>query len=328
LPQWWKPHPLYSVIMFDLPKSCRVLIQGIERPTALAAISSMLSTGTNIVAGVTAGKGGQQCQQIPIFDLVEQAQATIGKMDVAIIFNSPWQVLDAALEAISAGIQHIIICSGGVPPLDSLEILRHSAQILVLGSGSAGFVAPDRLLLGAFDPNCFQPGTVGIISRSKSLACEVAGLLQRHQLGQSAVVHVGSDSVLGSTGSEWLKILSQDPATAAILLLGDLDRDAELLSITRSIKQKVIAYRPQLTSSIAPLSDAAMLLKAGRRSLDNAGASRRNTQERNKKFGEQGEDIIVAESIFAIPALLRIKLPPTSQGKESPNGFADQVLQG
>jgi succinyl-CoA synthetase alpha subunit len=322
--------------MFDLPKSCRVLIQGVDRPAALVAVEAMLAYGTNIVAEVAAGRGGQSQGQIPIFDLVEQAQTELGQMDVAIIFNSPWQVLDAALEAIAAGIERIIICSGGVPPLDSLEILRHSADVVVLGSGSAGVIAPDRLLLGSFNPDCFQFGTVGIISRSKSLACETADLLRRNQLGQSLVIHVGSDAILGSTSSEWLKILSQDSQTSAILLLGNIDRDEELLAVARSIKQKVIAYRPQLTSLIAPLSDAAMLLRAGRRSQQ----SQNLVANQGKRFGEKpGEGVIVADSIFALPNLLQESLAknlpnqesefaPASQGKESPNGFADQVLHG
>jgi succinyl-CoA synthetase alpha subunit len=290
--------------MFDLPKSCRVLIQGVDRPAAVVAVDEMLAYGTNIVAEVAAGRGGQSQGQIPVFDLVEQAQAELGQMDVAIIFNSPWQVLDAVLEAISAGIERIIICSGGVPPLDSLEILRHSAEVMVLGSGSAGVIAPERLLLGSFNPTCFQLGTVGIISRSKSLACETADLLRRHQLGQSIVIHVGSDSILGSTGSEWLKILSQDSQTSAILLLGNIDRDEELLAVARSIKQKVIAYRPQLTSSIAPLSDAAMLLRAGRRSQQSQNLV--NNRQQGKRFGEKpGEGVIIADSIFALPSLLQ-----------------------
>jgi succinyl-CoA synthetase alpha subunit len=328
--------------MFDLPPSCRVLIQGIDRLqcqesyqlAAIAAVDSMLAYGTNIVAEVTAGRGGQQQSKIPVFDLVEQAQAEIGHIDVAIIFSSPWQVLDAVLESIAAGIERIIICSGGVPPLDSLELLRHSNEVVILGSGSAGMIAPDRLLMGSFDPNCFQPGTVGIISRSKSLACETADLLRRHQLGQSIVVHVGSDSILGSAGSEWLKIISQDSMTSDILLLGDIDRDEELLTIARSIKQQVIAYRPQLTSLIAPLSDAAMLLRAGRKSQQSQNIAANHQPV--PKFGDQPvEGLIIAESIFALPTLLTenlspkiSELSPTSQGKKSPNGLTNQVLHG
>ncbi len=299
--------------MFDLPKSCRVLIQGVDRPAALVAVETMLTYGTNIVAEVAAGRGGQSGGRIPVFDLVEQAQTELGQMDVAIIFNSPWQVLDAALESISAGIERIIICSGGVPPLDSLEILRHSADVMVLGSGSAGMIAPDRLLLGSFNPDCFQLGTVGIISRSKSLACETADLLRRYQLGQSLVIHVGSDAILGSTGSEWLNILSQDSQTRVILLLGNIDRDDELLAVARSIKQKVIAYRPQLTSSIAPLSDAAMLLRAGRRSQQSQNLMANHQQ--GKKNGEKmGEGVTVADSIFVLPKLLQDSLTNVSSG--------------
>jgi succinyl-CoA synthetase alpha subunit len=292
--------------MFDLSNSCGVLIQGIDSPAAQAVLGALLQYNgqVKVVAGICAGMGGQVIErlnrQIPVFDLVEQAQATVGQIDVTLIFNPPWQVLDAALEAIAIGIERIVICSSGVPPLDGLEILRHSAEVLVLGSGSAGLLVPDRLLLGTFDASYFQPGSVGIISRSQSLVYEAASILQQHSLGQSAVVHLGSDAILGSTGSDWLKILSQDPNTTSILLLGDITIDEELTNIAAQIDQKVVAYRPQLTSKIAPLSDAAMLLRAGRRSLD--------AQTATKAIPGS---IILSKSIFAIGNLLEAQLTPT-----------------
>jgi succinyl-CoA synthetase alpha subunit len=293
--------------MFDLSNSCRVLIQGIDTPTAQAALTHLLHYNgqTKVVAGICAGMGGQvierRTSQIPVFDLVEQAQAAVGQIDVTLIFNPPWQVLDAALEAITIGIERMVICSSGVPPLDGLEILRNSAEVLVLGSGSAGMIVPDRLLLGTFDASYFQPGSVGIISRSQSLVYEATNILNLHHLGQSVAVHLGCDAIVGSTESDWLKILSQDPTTTSILLLGDIAIDAELAKVAAKIDQKVVAYRPRLTSNVAPLSDAAMLLRAGRRSLDEQTVTK-----------PTAGSIMMSKSIFAIGKLLETQLTPMS----------------
>jgi succinyl-CoA synthetase alpha subunit len=293
--------------MFDLSDFCKVLIQGIDAPTAQAAIQAILHHNgqTKVLAGVCAGMGGQIIENsvgnIPVFDLVEQAQASVAEIDVSIIFNPPWQVMDAALEAIAVGIERIIICSSGVPPLDGLEILRRSAEVLVLGSGSVGLLVPDRLLLGTFDASYFRAGEVGIISRSQSLIYEAVNILQQHRLGQSVVVHLGSDAILGSTARDWLKILSQDPATTKILLLGDILIDEEIATMATKIDQQVVAYCPRLTSNVAPLSDAAMLLRAGRRSIE----------EQMISPTAPGA-IISAKSIFEIGNLLTVQLTPAS----------------
>jgi succinyl-CoA synthetase alpha subunit len=278
--------------MLNLPQDCRILIHGVEQPAAAVAIELMAKQGAQLVAGV----GGSN-ELLPTFDLVEQAQAAHGPIDIAILFNPPWQILDAALEAMAGGIKQLVIATKGVPPLDGLQLLRYGQKTstFILGSGSAGLVVPDRLLLGSLDSSFFHPGHVGLICRSESLGYEVAALLQDWHLGQSVVVHLGSDSILGSTASDWLKLLGRNEATQSIILIGDIPKDEELEATVRQIGKRVVAYHPRLNGLLAPLSDAAQLLSAARQSriAENASADSSGSSQ-----------ILVANSIQQLPELI------------------------
>jgi succinyl-CoA synthetase alpha subunit len=186
----------------DLQLDSRILIQGVDNPLVLAAIGRMQIYGTQLVGIVSAGKGGQLLKGLPIFDLVEQAQETLGPIETSLIFVPAYEVLDAALEAIAAGIPQLIIITRGVPPLDTIRLLRQASitNTLILGSGSAGIIIPDRLLLGIYQPQLFSPGKVAIISRNQSLTAEIASELNQANLGQSIVIHIGSDPLVGSNG--------------------------------------------------------------------------------------------------------------------------------
>jgi succinyl-CoA synthetase alpha subunit len=283
--------------MLNLPQDCRILIQGVEQPAAAIAMELMAARGAKLVAGV----GGSN-NLLPTFDLVEEAQAAHGPIDIAVLFNPPWQILDAALEAMAGGIRRLVITTKGVPPLDGLQLLRYGQKTgsFILGSGSVGLIAPDRLLLGSFDRSFFQTGSVGLICRSESLAYEVATLLQDWHLGQSAVVHLGSDSILGSTASDWLELLGQDEATQSIVLVGDIPRDELLEAAVRRVNKRVVAYHPRLNGSLAPLSDAAQLLSAARRSRIAESAEL-----------ESKSQILVAKSIQQLPELINYSAAKT-----------------
>lgn len=281
--------------MLNLPQNCRILIQGVEQPAAAIAMELMAERGATLVAGV----GGSN-SLLPTFDLVEAAQAAQGPIDIALLFNPPWQILDAALESMASGIRRLVIATKGVPPLDGLQLLRSGQKTgsLILGSGSVGLIAPERLLLGSFDRSFFQAGAVGLICRSESLAYEVATLLQDWQLGQSVVVHLGSDSILGSTAQDWLELLGQDEATQAIVLVGDIPRDELLEATVRRLNKRVVAYHPRLNGSLAPLSDAAQLLSAARRSrITESAAATAQSQIR------------VVNSIQQIPEAINFPVP-------------------
>lgn len=228
-------------------KDSTVLLQGVHHPLSLTYVEQMQACGTKLAAGVSAGHGGESLAGVPVFDLVEQAVAQVGKVDISLILNPPFRVLDAALEAIAAGIRQLVIISGGVPPLDMIQLL-HKAQethTLILGSGSQGIMIPQEFSVGTFDPGCYAPGPVGIISHCDRLADDIGQTLTHAGLGQSLVVSLGTDGLNGSNYEQWLQILEEDERTQAILLLGQPNSNGEMRAadyIASAIEKPVVAY--------------------------------------------------------------------------------------
>ena len=225
----------------------RVIIQGINKPDAAHYIAAMKAYGTNVVAGVNPGKGGQEIEQIPVFNLVEEAISKIGEIDATLIYTSPYQVLDAAREAMAADIECIIILTPGIPPLDMVR-LQQEAKVkntLILGAGSQGIVIPEHICLGRLQPQFYQPGNVALISYSEHLTYEVALELKNADMGQSIVVHLGNEAILGSTYQQWLSILQEDENTETIVLIGQPDyyqEQAATYYLNADIDKPVIAY--------------------------------------------------------------------------------------
>lgn len=233
----------------------KVLIQGITEPLALQYVSQMKAYGANIVAGVSAGQGSQQIDEIPVFDLVEEAISQVGEVETTLIFVNPYEVLDAGLEAIAAGIRQIIIISNGVPPLDMVSLLQKAqlTNTFVLGSGSQGLMIPDKLWLGICESQFFTPGKVGLISRIDSFSDEIILGLTQAEIGQSMVVSLGTDGIIGSTFEQWLQVLEEDENTEAIVLLGQSNSNAEIMAaeyIASAIEKPVIAYLVGLHSPV------------------------------------------------------------------------------
>ncbi len=225
----------------------KILIQGVHHPQGERYVKQMQQSGTQLVAGVSGGHGGETLVGIPIFDLVEEAVHRHGPVDIALILNPPYRVLDACLEAIAAGIQQLVIVSAGVPPLDMVTLLSRAeeTQTLILGSGSQGLMVPGQFLLGTFDPSCYQPGPVGIISRCDRLTDDIALQLSQAGLGQSLVISLGTDRLMGSNFEQWLQTLEEDDQTQAIVLLGQPNRHDEVQAahyIAAAIEKPVVAY--------------------------------------------------------------------------------------
>ena len=231
----------------NLTPESKVLIQGITEPLSSIHAARMKAYNTNVVAGVSPGQVGQTVHDIPVFDLVEQALAVVGPVDTTIIFVPPYQALDAALEAISAGIKQIIIISAGMPPLDMVYLLRkaEATETLVVGPNSPGIIVPGKIMLGIHASEFYTPGPVGIVSRSSTLTYEIAWELTESGLGQSIGVSIGSDAIAGSSFLQWLQILDEDETTQAIVLVGEPGGNSEEVAagyITEAIDKPVIAY--------------------------------------------------------------------------------------
>lgn len=207
----------------------KVIVQGITSDRAAFCAVQMKAYGTDIVAGISPGSGGTKVGDIPVFDLIEQVQAQVDKIDMSLIFVDSYQVLDAAREAIAAGIDRLVILTPKVPPLDTIELIRHAKKTntLILGPGSDGMIIPQQSWLGNLQPQFYQPGTVGLITSSQHLCYEVAAELNAANLGQSMVVSLGDDRIVGSSLTYWLSILNQDPNTTAIVVIGQRINETE-----------------------------------------------------------------------------------------------------
>jgi succinyl-CoA synthetase alpha subunit len=284
----------------------KVLIQGISEPLGAYYATRMKAYGTNIVAGVSVGKGGEQVEEIPIFDLVEQAISEVGEIEISLIFVDPFNVLDAVVEAIAAGIRQTIIVSSGVPPLDMVRLLRkaQATNTFLLGSGSHGLIIPEKLWLGISEPQFYQPGRVGIISRIDSLCDEVAFTLTKANLGQSIAVSLGTDGIIGSNFEQWLQILEEDELTDAIVLLGQPDGSAEIAAaeyIASAIEKPVIAYIAGVNAPVERRFGDAINIIATQLSQ----ASPTTSTERQAIAALKQAKVTIAKRISEIPKLLQ-----------------------
>jgi succinyl-CoA synthetase alpha subunit len=231
----------------NLTPDSKVIIQGFSEFISATHIAQMKAYGTNLVAGVNPGFGGQQLYDLPVFDLVEEVVTQFGVIDTTIVCVHPYQVLDAALEAIASHISQIIIITAGVPPLDMVQLLRkaEACETLVIGPNSPGIIVPGKILLGTQPSEFYTPGPVGIVSRSSTLTYEIARELTKAGLGQSISVSIGSDAIVGSSFLQWLQILDEDETTEAIVLVGQPgggSEEAAARYIAEAIDKPVIAY--------------------------------------------------------------------------------------
>ncbi|NEQ70569.1 MAG: CoA-binding protein [Symploca sp. SIO1B1] len=231
----------------NLKPDSKVLIQGIAQPLGSYYAARMRDYGTNIVAGVSVRKEEYQLPEIPVFDLVEQACQYTGPVDTTIIFVEPYRALDAALEAIDAGIPQIVIFTRGIPPLDVVRLLRkaEATNTLIVGPSSSGIIVPGKILLGAQESEFYTPGSVGLITHAGILTYEVALALSQAGLGQSIGVNLGNEAIVGSSFRQWLEILAKDKSTEAIVLVdqsGGSSEETTAEFIAQVIDKPVITY--------------------------------------------------------------------------------------
>ena len=231
----------------NLTPESKVIIQGFSEFISATHISQMKAYGTNLVAGVNPGCSGNKLYDLPVFDLVEEVVDKYGTIDTTIICVHPYQVLDAALEAMGSGISQIIIISPGVPPLDMVNLFRRAEaeETIIVGPNSPGIIVPGKILLGTHPSEFYTPGEVGIVSRSTTLTYEIAWELTEAGLGQSISVSIGSDGIVGSSFIQWLQILDEDDNTQVIVLVGQPGggrEEAAANYISEMIDKPVIAY--------------------------------------------------------------------------------------
>ena len=291
----------------NLTPESKVIIQGTTiSPSLTHAVMQMKTYGTHLVACVSPGQGGQELDGIPVFDLVKQAQRSIHDINTSIIFVHPYQVLDAALEAIAAGIHQLIIVTEGMPPLDMVQLVRkaEATETLVVGPNCSGIIVPNQLLLGTHPREFYTPGSVGLLSRSSTLTSEVASELTEAGLGQSIAVSIGSDLIVGSSFLQWLEILDEDDNTEVIVLVGEMGGTSEEEAasyIAEAIDKPVVAYIAGLHAPTTRLLGHASLLitsKVVAKTVDVGSVESKITAFKNA-------DVPVAQRPSDLPNLVR-----------------------
>ena len=207
----------------------RLLVQGITGREGQFHAGQCRNYGTNVVAGVTPGKGGQTgMDDIPVFNTVKQAGAKT-KANATMIFVPPAFAADAILEAADAGVELIICISEGIPVYDMVEVYRYlqDSDSRLIGPNCPGIISPGKCKIGIMPAHIHKKGNVGIISRSGTLTYEAVGQLTALGIGQSTCVGIGGDPIIGTRYIDTLKLFQKDRATKAICLIGEIGGTAE-----------------------------------------------------------------------------------------------------
>ena len=212
----------------------RILIQGITGKQGNQACREILAYGGNVAAGVTPGKGGQEVEGLPVFSTVGEALKALGSVDVSMVYTPPLLVYEAAIEAIEAGVPDLHLFAENVPILDTCRILYRASQkkVKVLGPNSAGAISPGLGKIGSIGgPNpdaVFSRGPVGVMSKSGGMCSELGNLITSGGFGQSTVVGIGGDLLVGTTFSDLLLEFEQDKETKVVVAFGEVGGSIEI----------------------------------------------------------------------------------------------------
>ncbi|MGD2207455.1 MAG: CoA-binding protein [Anaerolineae bacterium] len=262
-------------ILIDQTK--RVLVQGITGREGMARTKLMREYGTQVVAGVTPGKGGQEVEGVPVFDTIKEAWEQAGPIDVSVLYIPAPIVKSAALEAIYAGVKLLVIIPDRVPIWDVLAISKAAKETgaRFTGPNCLGVLSPGKAVVGMIGGRAssarawFFPGPVGVTSRSGGMTSSTAYYLAQAGIGATTLVHVGGDAVIGLPHPDIVQLFQQDPETKAIVMFGEIggsqeERVADLIE-AGEVTKPVIAYiGGKAAKSGTRFSHAGAIIEGGR----------------------------------------------------------------
>ncbi|GAC1422946.1 MAG: succinate--CoA ligase subunit alpha [Ktedonobacteraceae bacterium] len=280
-----------------LDSTTKVIVQGITGREGLYHTRNMKAAGTNIVGGVTPGKGGETVEGFPVFDTVAEAIKATGAT-ASCIFVPPPGAADAIMEAATEGIDLIVCITEGIPVVDMTRamLVVHEHHARLIGPNCPGMCTPGQGKIGIIPYQIFTPGPVGFISRSGTLTYEVVSLLTAAGLGQSSCIGIGGDPIIGSTFVDYLKLFETDPQTKAVVMCGEIggSDEEDAAEYIKTMSKPVVAF---ISGRTAP---------AGKR-MGHAGAiiSGNTGTAQGKVAALQAAHVPVADTIFDIPELVQ-----------------------
>ena len=293
----------------------RVIIQGITGREGMVRAQLMKDYGTNLIGGVTPGRGGQDVYGVPVYDSVEEAWEKAGPIDVSVIFVPAALVKNGAMEALEAGVKLLVLVPDRVPIYDVLEISRAAREkgASFVGPNTLGLVSPGKAVLGMIGGRAerarewFKPGSVGVTSRSGGMTSAISYYLTRAGVGQSTIVHVGGDAVVGLSHPEIVELFEKDPDTRLVAMFGEIgttqeERVADLIEQKRFTKPLVAFIGGKAAKSGTRFSHAGAIVEGNRGSYET----------KVKRLRDVG--VTVVESMFDIPKKAR-ELLGAKEGK-------------
>jgi len=209
-------------------KDSKIIVQGFTGSEGTFHAGQMIEYGTNIVGGVTPGKGGQEHLGKPVFNTVTEAVEKVGA-DTTIIFVPPAFAADAIMEAAEAGIKVIITITEGIPVADMVKVANYikNKECRLIGPNCPGVITPGEAKVGIMPGFVFKEGNVGIVSKSGTLTYEAADQVVRQGLGITTAIGIGGDPIIGTTTKEAVELLINDPATKCVVMIGEIGGQLE-----------------------------------------------------------------------------------------------------
>ncbi|MCL4464905.1 MAG: succinate--CoA ligase subunit alpha [Chloroflexi bacterium] len=229
-----------------IDKTTRLLVQGITGREGEFHTRQMLAYGTNVVAGVTPGRGGQQLADVPVFDTAKDAVRATGANTSVIFVPAPFAP-DAIIEEVDAGIGLIVCITEGIPTLDMLRVYHYAVDrgVRLIGPNCPGLITSEQAKVGIMPGHITRPGPVGLVSRSGTLTYEVVNQLSQSGLGQTTCVGIGGDPIIGTSFVDVLSLFEADPATEAVVLIGEIggsDEEQAATFVATGMSKPVVGF--------------------------------------------------------------------------------------
>lgn len=233
-----------------ITEQTRVIVQGMSGRIGSFHAADMIKHGTNVVGGVTPGKGGERVLDRPLFNTVREAVSEVGA-EASLIFVPPPFAADAIMEAADAGIKTAVCVTDGIPSQDMMRVKRFlrrypaERKMRLIGPNCAGIISPGKGFMGIMPPQIYMAGRVGIVGRSGTLGYEAAAQMKALGIGVSTSVGIGGDPVNGSSFRDILELFEADPETDAVMMIGEIGgpQEADAAAYVRDVMRKpVVAY--------------------------------------------------------------------------------------